>query len=235
MSFVKDNLVLVKEKIAAAAVKSGRRPEDICLVAVTKTIPLVQIEAAAAAGIKHIGESRIQEAKAKADDNFSELTWHLIGHLQRNKAKLALEIFDLIHSLDSLRLAHALQRRAEELDRTVDCLLQVNVAGEQSKYGILPDQLPSLLRELSSLSRLKVRGLMTIAPYAKDPEQVRPVFRSLRQLACDMRRSRLPRISLDELSMGMSADFEVAIEEGATLVRVGTAIFGHRKGRGIKQ
>lgn len=228
MTSISQNLALVQERIAAAAAKSGRRPEDICLVAVTKTVPPERIKEALAAGVQHIGENRVQEAAAKIESIPSGVTWHLIGHLQRNKAKQAIQIFDLIHSLDSLRLAKMLQKRAKELERTANCLVEVNVAGEESKHGIIPDQLLPLLRQVSLLPQLRVRGLMTVAPYVKDPEEVRPVFRQLREMAHEIDKLKLPGVSMKELSMGMSGDFEVAIEEGATMVRVGSAIFGAR-------
>lgn len=228
MTSISQNLALVQERIAAAAAKSGRRPEDICLVAVTKTVPPERIKEALAAGVQHIGENRVQEAAAKVESIPAGVTWHLIGHLQRNKAKQAIQIFDLIHSLDSLRLAKMLQKRAKELERTVNCLVEVNVAGEESKHGIIPDQLLPLLRQVSLLPQLSVRGLMTVAPYVKDPEEVRPIFRQLREMAHEIDKLKLPGVSMEELSMGMSGDFEVAIEEGATMVRVGSAIFGAR-------
>jgi pyridoxal phosphate enzyme (YggS family) len=228
MTSISQNLALVQERIAAAAAKSGRRPEDICLVAVTKTVPPERIKEALAAGVQHIGENRVQEAAAKVESIPAGVTWHLIGHLQRNKAKQAIQIFDLIHSLDSLRLAKMLQKRAKELERTANCLVEVNVAGEESKHGIIPDQLLPLLRQVSLLPQLSVRGLMTVAPYVKDPEEVRPIFRQLREMAHEIDKLKLPGVSMEELSMGMSGDFEVAIEEGATMVRVGSAIFGAR-------
>ena len=228
MTSIQENLALVQERITAAAAKSGRPPEDICLVAVTKTVPPERIKEAIAAGIRHIGENRVQEAAAKVAAIPAGVTWHLIGHLQRNKAKQAVQMFNLVHSLDSLRLAETLQKRAEELGQTVDCLVEVNVAGEETKHGIAPDQVRPLLRKVSSLPRLSVHGLMTVAPYVEDPEEVRPVFRRLKEMANEIDKLSLPRVSMEKLSMGMSGDFEVAIEEGATIVRVGSAIFGVR-------
>ncbi|NMA54748.1 MAG: YggS family pyridoxal phosphate-dependent enzyme [Firmicutes bacterium] len=225
MPSIEDNIALLRDKIEAAAVRSGRRLEDIRIIAVTKTVPADKIDAAVAAGLEHIGESRVQEAASKKEIVAPGPMWHLIGHLQRNKAKHAIRLFDFIHSVDSWRLARALQRRAEEADLTVNCLVQVNISGEKTKYGVSPDQLVSLLKKISSLSRLNVHGLMTIAPYAEDPEEVRPIFRQLRQLAERVDKLALPRICMQELSMGMSGDFEPAIEEGATMVRIGSAIF----------
>ena len=225
MPSIEDNIALLRDKIEAAAVRSGRRLEDIRIIAVTKTVPADKIDAAVAAGLEHIGESRVQVAACNKEIVAPGPMWHLIGHLQRNKAKHAIRLFDFIHSVDSWRLARALQRRAEEADLTVNCLVQVNISGEKTKYGVSPDQLVSLLKKISSLSRLNVHGLMTIAPYAEDPEEVRPIFRQLRQLAERVDKLALPRICMQELSMGMSGDFEPAIEEGATMVRIGSAIF----------
>jgi pyridoxal phosphate enzyme (YggS family) len=228
MTLIQQNLSCIQEKIAAAAANSGRQLEDIHLVAVTKTIPAERIRQAIASGIKHIGENRVQEATSKAKLISEGVTWHLVGHLQRNKVKQAIQIFDLIHSLDSLRLAEMIEKRAQELDRTVNCLVQVNVAGEDTKYGLAPEQVIPLLKQISSLSHLNICGLMTVAPYVDNPEEVRPVFRHLREMAEETERLKLPRVSMNELSMGMSGDFEVAIEEGATMIRVGSAIFGDR-------
>ena len=240
------NIAAVRERIAAAAHRAGRAPDAVTLVAVTKTHPPALIRAAAAAGVLDFGENRVQEASAKVEAlaDATELRWHLIGHLQRNKARHAVAIFDLIHSLDSVRLAETLDRHvaeaASEGPRSpLPVLLQVNIAGEAQKEGF---DLPGGLADRSGLSRfyadveriaglphLRVRGLMTIAPYVADPEEIRPFFRALRALRDDLA-GRFPSASWDELSMGMTGDYEVAIEEGATLVRVGRAIFGERGG-----
>jgi pyridoxal phosphate enzyme (YggS family) len=187
-------------------------------VAVSKSFPAQAIEEAVAAGIAHIGENRVQEAVAKIPSlRHLPVTWHMVGHLQTNKAKTALELFDIIQSMDSLRLAEVLSRRAE---RAVPVLLEVNVAGEASKFGLSPQEVLQTAEAVARLPHLDVRGLMTIAPLVGDPEEVRPVFRELRRLR--------DALGLPELSMGMTDDFEVAIEEGATLVRIGRAIFGER-------
>ena len=232
MDLIQVNLARVQEKISAAAIRSGRRPEDICLIAVTKTIGADNIRRAIDAGAGHIGESRVQEATDKAEHLSCPVTWHMIGHLQRNKAKQAIELFDLIHSVDSLRLAQTIHQRAEEIRRPVDCLVQVNIANEAGKHGLDPQEVVRFLKQLSSLSYLNVRGLMTLGPYTPDPEQTRPIFRRLRTMAKEIEKLGLPRTSMAELSMGMSGDFEVAIEEGSTMVRVGSAIFGERKQHG---
>jgi len=223
-SGIRENLARVLAKIEAAARRAGRDPADVQLVAVTKNRPVEQIREVLECGPYVLGENRVQEALAKIPQLPPETVWHLIGHLQRNKAKFAVRHFALIHSLDSLRLAEALQRTAEAQDRTVEVLLEVNISGEASKFGLSPDEVEPLLAEIArSLDRLKVRGLMTMAPYVEDPETVRPVFRGLRQL-----RDRLAGEGYDlpHLSMGMTNDYEVAVEEGATMVRIGTAIFG---------
>lgn len=215
---VAQRLAIVQERVARAAERAGRSPADVTIVAVSKLFPTQAIEEAAAAGIAHIGENRVQEAAAKVSSlRHLPVTWHMIGHLQTNKAKTALELFDIIHSVDSLRLAEALSRRAE---RPIPVLLEVNVAGEASKFGLSPQEVLQTAEAVARLPHLDMRGLMTMAPLVSDPEEVRPVFRELRRLR--------DALGLAELSMGMTDDFEVAIEEGATLVRIGRAIFGER-------
>jgi pyridoxal phosphate enzyme (YggS family) len=223
MQDIHANLERVRERIARAAERAGRRPQDVLLIGVSKTVDVDRIRAAIAAGIPALGENRVQEAAAKVEALGRPVPWHLIGHLQTNKVKDALALFDVVQSLDRLDLARALDRRAAALGRPVDALLQVNVGGEASKGGFEPDEVPSALDAVRALSGLRVRGLMTIPPIAARSEDARPWFRALADLA--------KRLELAELSMGMSADFEVAIEEGATMVRVGTAIFGPRPAR----
>jgi len=215
---VAQRLALIRERVARAAERSGRSPAEVTIVAVSKLFPAQVIEEAAAAGIAHIGENRVQEAAAKVSSlHHLPITWHMIGHLQTNKAKTALELFDIIQTVDSLRLAEALSRRA---DRAIPVLLEVNVAGEASKFGLSPQEVLQTAEAVGRLPHLDMRGLMTMAPLVSDPEEVRPVFRELRRLR--------DALGLAELSMGMTDDFEVAIEEGATLVRIGRAIFGER-------
>jgi pyridoxal phosphate enzyme (YggS family) len=215
------NVAAIRKRIDQAAKRAGRSPSEVTLVAVTKTVDATAIQEAFAAGLRHFGESRIQEAKDKIPA-LSGLaprpTWHLVGHLQTNKAKTATELFDVIHSVDSLKVAEAVSQHA---DCDMPVLVQVNVAGEASKYGFALQDTIAALEHIARLPHLRIKGLMTIAPYADDPEEVRPVFRRLRL----MRDS----LGLEHLSMGMSHDFEVAIEEGATLVRIGRAIFGGRE------
>lgn len=214
------NLRDVERRIAQAAQRAGRSPAEITIVAVTKGLTAQAIEAALEAGIRHIGENRVQEAREKIA-RLSNLqpcpTWHMVGHLQTNKVKTAVEIFDIIHSIDSLRLAEALSGRARN---TVPVLLQVNISGEEPKSGFSEAELPKAAEDVARLSMLKVKGLMTIAPLVSDPEEVRPIFRRLRELR--------DYLGLEHLSMGMSDDFEVAVGEGATMVRIGRAIFGER-------
>lgn len=229
MSEISRNVARVRERIAAAAMRAGRNPDEVTLVAVTKGVGLDRVLEAVASGVTHIGENRVQEAEAKFPHLPPGVVRHMVGHLQRNKAKIAVRLFDLIHSLDSLRLAEELNRRALEAGRIMDVLVQVNVSGEPTKYGVSPEEVEALVKNMASLPGLRLRGLMTIAPIVEDPEQARPYFRRLRQLgdvilsaANDLKLERL------ELSMGMTDDFEVAVEEGATIVRIGRAIFGSR-------
>ena len=228
MDRIKHNLEEIKGRIDAAAKAAGRNPADIRLVAVTKTVGLEGLRAAVAAGQNLFGENYVQEAKAKIAALGPVLTWHFIGHLQSNKARLAVELFDLIHSVDRLSLAVALEQAAARLGKVQEILLQVNLAGEESKSGTAPENAEALLRDLSRLPHLKVLGLMTMPPWFDEPERVRPYFRELRQLRDRLRRLQLVEGDLPELSMGMTGDFEVAVAEGATLVRIGTAIFGRR-------
>jgi len=197
---------------------SGR---EITLLAVTKTVPPERVDAALAAGITVFGENKVQEAKAKIPLVSSRARWHFIGHLQTNKARDAVELFELIHSVDSVKLATELNKCADRAGKTQPILLEVNLAGEASKSGIKPEDLQNALAQINQLPRLEVRGLMTVPPYCEEAEKVRPFFRRLRELR--------DATGLHELSMGMSHDFEIAIEEGATIIRIGTAIFGERK------
>jgi PLP dependent protein len=217
------NLDRVRERIARAAERAGRRAEDVLLVGVSKTVDLERIEAAVAAGLRALGENRVQEASAKVAALGRPVPWHLIGHLQTNKVRDALELFDLVHSLDRLDLARECDRRARQRGRPMEALVQVNVGGEASKGGFEPDDVAGALEALAALDHVRVRGLMTIPPAVERAEDARAWFRALAALG--------KRHGLPELSMGMSADFEVAIEEGATMVRVGTAIFGPRPPR----
>jgi len=226
MPDVDQNLAAIRERIASAAARSGRSAGDVELVAVSKKIPADAVRAAWEAGQTVFAESRVQEAAVKIAELPGALRWHFIGHLQTNKVRRALPLFELFHGVDSLDLAQAMDRIAAEEGLFPRVLLEVNVAGEASKFGLRPDALERDLDALLALPRLQVEGFMTIAPYADDPEASRPHFRALRELRDGIAaRTGLP---FGTLSMGMSGDFEVAVEEGATLVRVGTAIFGGR-------
>jgi hypothetical protein len=220
MTDVAANVARVRERIARAAERAGRRAEDVLLVGVSKTVDLDRIRQAVTAGVPALGENRVQEARKKIAALGRPVPWHLIGHLQTNKVRDALELFDLIHSLDRLELARECDRRARLRGRPAPVLLQVNVVGEATKGGFAPDQVGEALDAVAALDHLRLRGLMTIPPPVERAEEARGWFRTLAQLG--------KRYGLGELSMGMSADFEVAIEEGATMVRVGTAIFGPR-------
>jgi pyridoxal phosphate enzyme (YggS family) len=223
MTDIRANLDRVRERVARAAERAGRRASDVLLIGVSKTVEVARIREAIDAGVAALGENRVQEARDKVSEIGRPLPWHLIGHLQTNKVRDALELFDVLHSLDRLDLAKELDKRARAGGRTVDVLVEVNVAAEASKSGVAPDGLGALLEAVAAMPALKVRGLMAIPPEAKDPDDSRVWFRALQKLA--------ERYSFSELSMGMSGDFEVAIEEGATMVRVGTAIFGARAPR----
>jgi len=220
MQDIRANLERVRERVARAAERAGRRAEDVLLVGVSKTVDVARIRAAIAAGLGALGENRVQEARDKITQLGRTVKWHLVGHLQTNKVRDALELFDVIHSVDRIDLARDLDRRARAKGCTIDAFVQVNVGGELSKGGWPPEAVETAVGAISALSGLKLRGLMTIPPAVERAEDARAWFRTLRKLA--------ERHGLPELSMGMSADFEVAIEEGATMVRVGTAVFGPR-------
>jgi pyridoxal phosphate enzyme (YggS family) len=227
MSLIAQNLEVVKKRIIEAAQRTGRDPAQVRLVAVSKTVDADRVRQAVAAGHRLFGENYVQEARAKMAALGPGLTWHLVGSLQTKKAGAAVELFDLIHAVDRLKLARALDQAAARAGKVQEVLIQVNLAGEETKSGVAPGEAPELLRELARLPHLKVAGLMTMPPWLP-PEEVRPYFRALRELR-DRLRLELG-LPLAELSMGMSGDYEVAVEEGATLVRVGTAIFGERPG-----
>jgi len=235
MGEIRDRLRIVEERIGRAAARSGRKADDIELVVVTKTVETARIREALEAGGKNIGENRVQEALAKYEEINSHPPaaglprWHMIGHLQRNKVGKALKIFDLIHSLDSLSLAGEINKEAGARGRSMDILVEVNVSGEESKFGLRTGEVKDFLINLSGLNNLRILGLMTMAPFTDDPEQARPYFRKLRHLSEELKSLRLSKVEMSCLSMGMSQDFEVAIEEGANMVRIGSAIFGQRE------
>ncbi len=222
-----ENIGKVRQRIAAACERAGRAPETVTLVAVTKSHPPETVIEAARLGLTLFGENKVQEAKAKIPLCPGRLRWHMIGHLQTNKCRDAAELFEMVQSVDSLHLAQELSRRAEQAARTIPILLEVNVAGEASKFGYRPDQLLAELGRVNALPRLEVHGVMTVPPWTPEPEEVRPLFRQVRELKAQC--EQLLGAPLPHLSMGMTGDFEVAIEEGATLVRIGTALFGERR------
>jgi len=225
---VRDRIERVRRRIAEAARRVGRDPDEVELVAVTKTVPVARIREAIEAGVTLLGENRVQEASDKiALLNSFPVSWHLIGHLQTNKSRPAAELFELIHSLDSAKLAAALDRHGASLGKPIRVLVEVNVGGESSKNGIPELELVSLLQACQQFAHLTIEGLMAIPPFRRNPEDVRPFFRKLRLLR-DQAATACPDYPLRHLSMGMSHDYEIAIEEGATLVRVGTAIFEAR-------
>lgn len=229
---VKENIAIIRERIDAAAHRSGRQAGQIELMAVTKTHPVERIREAYAAGLRLFGENRVQEftAKAAAVADLEDAEWHMIGHLQTNKAAKTAELFCAVDSVDSLKLAEKLDAAAQELNKRLPVLIEVNVGGETAKSGVAPDspELEELLLAAPGLEALQFRGLMAVPPFADDPEGSRVFFRKLRALRERIAARKLPAVSMDVLSMGMSHDFEVAIEEGSTCVRVGTAIFGER-------
>lgn len=225
---IQDNLADINERILQACQRAGRDPKEVRLVAVSKTKPAAMIEEAAAAGQLLFGESYAQEFSTKFDELATAVEWHFIGGLQTNKVKYLRGKVNLIHSVDRLSLAQEINRQWAKTDQTADILIQLNLGAEISKSGADEAELEQLLRKVAELPNLRIRGLMALPPYLDDPEEVRPYFRRLRQLAEAMKDLNIPGVELLELSMGMSHDFEVAIEEGATLVRVGSAIFGAR-------
>jgi pyridoxal phosphate enzyme (YggS family) len=226
---IRENLSRVQERMAAACRRSGRHLEDVKLVAISKTVSPERIREAYEAGVRDFGENRVQEAGAKRPA-LSDLTvtWHMVGRLQSNKARLARELFHWVHSVDSLRLAQKLAQAAPCGGDRLLVLLEVNLGEEPTKSGVPATEVVKLVEQVGEVKTLEVRGLMVIPPFLEDPEQVRPYFRRLRDLAREIESKRLSNVSMQELSMGMSHDFEVAIEEGATMVRIGTAIFGPR-------
>lgn len=226
-----ENTKGIFKSINHVAMRSGRNPEDIKLIAVTKTVSTEIIKEAINIGLRIFGENRVQEAKKKIEEltsqfKDSKIEWHLIGTLQRNKAKYAVHLFDLIHTVDSIELAQELDKQAGKIDKIQRILVQVKLSQEPTKHGILEEQLSPLIERIKELKNLKLEGLMNMPPYFEDPEESRPYFRRLRELRDEFQKR---GFSLPELSMGMSNDFEIAIEEGSTMVRIGTALFGERK------
>ncbi len=227
---IEQNIRSVQSRIADAATACGRSPEDVTLLAISKTFPVESISQAAAAGLSKFGENRVQEAEGKILHfrERSEFEWHLVGHLQSNKARRAAELFDVIQSLDSIRLAVKLNQECLEIGKRLSILLQVDLGQEETKFGADPERLREIIERLSLHEGLRLDGLMTIPPFFEDPEQVRPYYVRLRELRDELESEQTGCLGRKHLSMGMSHDFEVAIREGATIVRIGTSIFGSR-------
>ncbi|BBF42245.1 pyridoxal phosphate enzyme, YggS family [Lachnospiraceae bacterium KM106-2] len=225
---VKENLKEVESRIENACKRAGRSRDEVTLIAVSKTKPVSMIREVMDAGVKEFGENKVQELSSKLEEIKEPLHWHLIGHLQRNKVKYIVDKVALIHSVDSYRLAEQINKEAEKYNIIVKILIEVNIAKEDTKFGVMEEEVEPLLTQISKLEHVKVCGLMTIAPFVENPEENRVHFRELRKLQVDIKNKNIDNISMDILSMGMTNDYEIAIEEGATMVRVGTGIFGAR-------
>jgi len=223
---IRENVQFARNKIAEACRRSGRKSEEIELVAITKTVDVEQINEAIEAGIRVVGENRVQEAWRKFQEVGEKVHWHMVGHLQTNKVKRVLQFADMIHSVDSVYLAREIQTQAKKLERTIEILIQVNTSGEESKFGLEPEATIGAIEEVSTLPNLKIKGLMTIGAFLPNPEDVRPCFKLLHDLKDRVNERGITSVEIGTLSMGMTNDYEIAIEEGSTMVRVGTAIFG---------
>ncbi|MCK8823699.1 YggS family pyridoxal phosphate-dependent enzyme [Fuchsiella alkaliacetigena] len=231
MSVIEKNLKKLRDKIETAASKVGRESSEVKLVAVTKGRSCAEIEELIKLGVTDLAESRVQELRDKYLELAADINWHMIGHLQRNKVKYIarMENCNLIHSLDSFRLAKRINKRAEMENRILNTLVQVNIAKDENKFGLMPEKLKEYLKEISVFEHLQVKGLMTMVPYVDDPEEVRDYFKGMKELFEEIKIAAIPGVEMQELSMGISNDYQVAIEEGATMVRIGSAIFGPRK------
>lgn len=225
---LKENLETVEENIKRACEKSGRARDEVTLIAVSKTKPVEMLRDAYDLGVRVFGENKVQELTNKYDALPDDIKWHMIGHLQRNKIKYIIEKAHLIHSVDSIRLAEAIEKEAAKHNTIANILIEVNVAREESKFGLLPEEVDTFVDKVAEFSHIRVKGLMTIAPYVVNPEENRPIFAHLRKLSVDIAAKNAHNSTMGVLSMGMTNDYEVAIEEGATMVRVGTGIFGAR-------
>ena len=225
---IRDQLHDVEKKIQAACERAGRKREEVTLIAVSKTKPVEALQEAYDLGVRVFGENKVQELTEKYDALPRDIRWHMIGHLQTNKVKYIVEKAELIHSVDSIRLAQAIEKEAAKRERTVDILVEVNVAEEESKFGVRVDEVIPFIETLAQFPHLHVCGLMTIAPFVENPEENRPIFKNLHKLSVDIAHKNIDNVNVNILSMGMTNDYEVAIEEGATMVRVGTGIFGAR-------
>lgn len=225
---LKDNFTQVNEKIQAACDRSGRSRENVTLIAVSKTKPIEMLQEAYDLGVRVFGENKVQEIMDKYDALPKDISWHMIGHLQRNKVKYIIDKVDMIHSVDSIRLAETIEKEAAKRDLVMKILIEVNVAKEESKFGIMPEEVETVVSEIAKMPHIKICGLMTIAPFVENPEENRIYFNRLRNIAVDIDRKKSDNVIMSILSMGMTNDYEVAIEEGSTMVRVGTGLFGVR-------
>ena len=225
---IAENMAQVEARIAGACEKAGRERSSVTLIAVSKTKPLPMLQEAYDCGCRDFGENRVQELTEKYEALPKDIRWHMIGHLQRNKVKYIIDKVELIHSVDSIRLAETIDREARKHNLTANILIEVNVAGEESKFGVAPDELDAFTDEIAQFSNIRVLGLMTIAPFVGNAEENRLIFERLRKLSVDIAGKNTHNITMGVLSMGMTNDYEVAVEEGATMVRVGTGIFGER-------
>ena len=223
-----ENLRDVEKRIEEACKRSNRDPKEVTLIAVSKTKPVEMLQEVYDAGARNFGENKVQEIMDKYDHLPQDIHWHMIGHLQRNKVKYIVDKVQMIHSVDSLRLAETIDKEAKKKNVTVPILIEVNVAEEDSKFGLSLEEVTALAEEISKLSNVRVCGLMTVAPFVEDPEENREVFRSLKKLSVDIAAKNINNVTMSVLSMGMTGDYEVAVQEGATMVRVGTGIFGER-------
>lgn len=223
-----ENLDIIEKNILTACAKSGRNRDEITLIAVSKTKPVSMLEEVYSTGIRDFGENKVQELSDKFEILPKDIKWHMIGHLQTNKVKYLMDKAYLIHSVDSLKLAKEIEKQAEKANRIVDILIEVNIAEEESKFGLAKEEVLALIKEISLFPHIRIKGLMTIAPYVENPEDNRLYFRQIKQLSVDIDSQNIDNVSMNILSMGMSGDYMVAIEEGATMIRVGTSIFGER-------
>ena len=226
---IKDNIEEVKNNIAAACQEAGRAPEEVTLIAVSKTKPVELLREAYDCGCRDFGENKVQELLDKYEVMPKDIRWHMIGHLQRNKVKYIVDKVALIHSVDSLRLAEEISREAVKKDTCVNILIEVNVAEEETKFGVTCNEVKQLVQDIAKLPNIRVKGLMTIAPFVENAEQNRPIFSKLRKISVDIMEENIDNITMENLSMGMTGDYTVAVSEGATYVRVGTGIFGVRQ------
>lgn len=227
-SYISENIEDIRERIACAAKKAGRNPEDILLLAVSKTVDVPRIKKAVECGLTSLGENRVQEIMEKYEPMGKNVNWHLIGHLQTNKVKYIIDKVELIHSVESIKLAEEIDKQAKKHNIIANLLVEINMAEEESKFGINPNDAVDFITDISKFDNIRVRGLMTVAPFVENGEENRVYFRNMKQLLVDINAKNINNISMDILSMGMTGDYETAVEEGATIVRVGTGIFGKR-------